>query len=48
VVLRDACNFDGLTDVYTSWHMGRCAEHTVAKLNISRKEQDDYAKLSYE
>ncbi len=48
IVLRDACNFDGLTDVYSSWHMGKCAENMVSKLKIGRKEQDEYAKLSYE
>lgn len=24
--LTDTCNHDGLTDAYTGWHMGRCAE----------------------
>jgi acetyl-CoA C-acetyltransferase len=48
IVLRDSCNFDALTDVYTSWHMGKCAENMVGKMNISRVAQDDYAKLSYE
>ena len=48
VVLRDSCNFDALTDVYSSWHMGKCAENTAQKMKIERKEQDDYAKLSFE
>jgi acetyl-CoA C-acetyltransferase len=48
IVLRDSCNFDALTDVYTSWHMGKCAENMVGKMNISRVAQDDYAKLSFE
>jgi len=47
IVLKDGLNFDGLTDVYSSWHMGKCAENMAAKMNISRKEQDDYALLSY-
>jgi hypothetical protein len=34
--------------VYTSWHMGKCAENTATKMKIERKEQDDYAKLSFE
>ena len=29
VVLRDSCNYDGLTDAYTTWHMGKCAENTA-------------------
>ena len=24
--LTDTCNHDGLTDAYTGWHMGKCAE----------------------
>ena len=26
IKLTDSCNHDGLTDAYTGWHMGRCAE----------------------
>ena len=26
VSLTDTCNHDGLTDAYTGWHMGKCAE----------------------
>ena len=26
--LTDTCNHDGLTDAYTGWHMGKCAEVT--------------------
>ena len=46
VKLKDACHFDALTDSFTSWHMGQCAEKTAQDLEISRAEQDDYAKLS--
>eukprot|EP00093_Oithona_nana_P006047 06047.XXX_226633_225544_1 [CDS] Oithona nana genome sequencing. len=46
VKLRDACHFDALTDARSAWHMGQCAEKTAGDLKISRKEQDDYARLS--
>ena len=26
IKLTDTCNHDGLTDAYTGWHMGKCAE----------------------
>ena len=26
IKLKDSCNFDGLTDAYSGWHMGKCAE----------------------
>jgi len=45
--LLDSCNHDGLTDAYTLWHMGRCAENTAEKLGFSKSEQDDYGELSY-
>ncbi len=47
VVLKDSCNFDALTDVYTSWHMGKCAESTAVNMNFDRKSQEDYALLSH-
>ncbi|XP_066999500.1 acetyl-CoA acetyltransferase, mitochondrial isoform X2 [Anabrus simplex] len=47
VNLLDGIVFDGLTDVYNCIHMGNCAENTAKNLNISRKEQDDYAIGSY-
>uniref|UniRef100_A0A2A4JWV9 acetyl-CoA C-acetyltransferase n=2 Tax=Heliothis virescens TaxID=7102 RepID=A0A2A4JWV9_HELVI len=47
VQLNDGILYDGLTDVYNKIHMGNCAENTAKKLNISRKEQDDYAISSY-
>ena len=46
--LTDGCNHDALTDAYTNWHMGDCAENTVKKMGISREDQDRYAKMSYE
>ncbi|XP_013173336.1 PREDICTED: acetyl-CoA acetyltransferase, mitochondrial isoform X1 [Papilio xuthus] len=45
--LVDGIVFDGLTDVYNKFHMGNCAENTAKKLEISRKDQDDYAISSY-
>ncbi|KIW07502.1 uncharacterized protein PV09_01467 [Verruconis gallopava] len=45
--LNDGLIVDGLWDVYNKIHMGSCAENTVKKYNISRKEQDDYAIESY-
>lgn len=47
VNLIDGIVFDGLWDVYNKFHMGNCAENTAKKLNISRKDQDDYAISSY-
>ncbi|MCX7836106.1 MAG: acetyl-CoA C-acyltransferase [bacterium] len=38
---------DGLWDVYNDKHMGNCAETCAAKYNITREQQDEYAKLSY-
>jgi len=34
-------------DVYNKIHMGNCAENTAKNLNISRKDQDEYAIQSY-
>ena len=48
MALTDGCNHDALTDAYTNWHMGDCAENTVKKMRISREDQDRYAKMSYE
>ncbi|KAL3277130.1 hypothetical protein HHI36_012484 [Cryptolaemus montrouzieri] len=47
VNLLDGILLDGLTDVYNNCHMGNCAENVAKKLNLSRKDQDDYAVLSY-
>ena len=46
--LLDACHHDGLTDAYTSWHMGKCAEKTAGDMAIGRHQQDDYARESLE
>ena len=46
-IIEDAIVKDGLWDVYNNIHMGGCAESTAAKFDISRLEQDDYAKRSY-
>lgn len=45
--LNDGLIVDGLWDVYNKIHMGNCAENTVKKYEISRKEQDDFAIESY-
>jgi len=45
--LTDTCNYDGLTDAGSGWHMGKCAENTATKLGIGRKEQDDLGIESY-
>ncbi|MDK9698864.1 MAG: thiolase family protein [bacterium] len=38
---------DGLWDVYHDKHMGNCAETCAAKYSITREQQDEFAKLSY-
>lgn len=45
--LTDSCNYDGLTDAGSGWHMGKCAENTANKLGIGRAEQDDLGIESY-
>jgi len=45
--LTDTCNHDGLTDVGSGWHMGKCAENTASKLKIGRAEQDEVGMESY-
>ena len=45
--LKDACDYDALTDPYSGWHMGDCAENMVKKMAINRQDQDEYAQLSY-
>jgi acetyl-CoA C-acetyltransferase len=45
--MQDGLIADGLWDVYNQIHMGNCAEKTARDHNISRKEQDDYAILTY-
>jgi acetyl-CoA C-acetyltransferase len=46
-VVIDGLVKDGLTDVYHNNHMGNSAELCAKELNISRKEQDDFAIQSY-
>jgi acetyl-CoA C-acetyltransferase len=38
---------DGLWDIYNNQHMGMCGEACATKYNLSRKDQDDFAILSY-
>lgn len=38
---------DGLWDVYNDYHMGNAAELCAKECNISREEQDEFAKMSY-
>lgn len=45
--LIDGIIHDGLWDVYSNQHMGMCAEKCAIDYNISREEQDIYAKESY-
>ncbi|CAF1295745.1 unnamed protein product [Rotaria sp. Silwood1] len=46
--LEDGIAKDGLTDAYDRIPMGLCAEKTAKKENISRADQDAFAKKSYE
>ncbi len=46
-ILTDGMIKDGLWDVYNDFHMGNAAELCSREMNISRKEQDDYATESY-
>jgi len=45
--LVDSMIKDGLWDVYNDFHMGSAAELCAKKFAISRKEQDEFAALSY-
>ena len=45
--LIDGMVKDGLTDVYSSVHMGLCAEKCAKEMNLSREEQDNFAVESY-
>jgi acetyl-CoA C-acetyltransferase len=38
---------DGLWDVYGQVHMGNCAELCAREKNVTRQDQDDFAKESY-
>lgn len=46
--LMDGILLDGLTDAYDKIHMGMCAENTCKKHGITREQQDDFAKSSYQ
>ena len=45
--LIDTMLQDGLTDSFSGEHMGKLTEKVIDKYNLTRKELDDYAKLSY-
>ncbi len=45
--LIDGLLKDGLTDAYSSLHMGKTTELCVSKYKISREQQDEYALQSY-
>jgi acetyl-CoA C-acetyltransferase len=45
--LLDGLLIDGLVDPTYGIHMGECGEEISSKYSISRKEQDEYAMLSY-
>jgi acetyl-CoA C-acetyltransferase len=46
--LVDGIINDGLTDVYSNELMGSCAELCAAEYGITREDQDDFARTSYE
>ncbi len=48
VEFKDMLIHDGLWDPYSQCHMGTIGEACASKMNITREEQDNYAKLSYE
>lgn len=48
VKMQDGMVLDGLTDVYNKVHMGVCAEKCAAEYGISREDQDNFAKESYQ
>ena len=39
---------DGLWDIYNNQHMGMCGEACADKFGITRKDQDDFAIMSYQ
>ena len=46
--LVDGMIKDGLWDVYNDFHMGNAAEICARDCTVSREDQDEYAKLSYQ
>lgn len=47
IELLDSILCDGLTDYTNNKHMGEITENICSIYNISRSEQDDYTKMSY-
>jgi len=45
--VKDSCDYDGLTDAYSGWHMGRCAENTAQNMKVNKQDQDEYGALSH-
>jgi acetyl-coA acetyltransferase, mitochondrial len=45
--LKDGILLDGLTDSFNNKHMGECAELIAKRYNLSREDQDKFAKRSY-
>lgn len=46
--LVDAISHDGLTDVFNKISMGLCAEKTANDFKVTREDQDNYCKTSYQ
>ena len=44
----DALTYDGLTDAHFHISMGLCAEKTAKENKITREDQDNYCKMSYQ
>ena len=45
--MKDSMQWDGLWDVYSNRAMGNCAEECTKKYDMSRQEQDAFAKESF-
>ena len=45
--MKDSMQWDGLWDVYTNRAMGNCAEECTKKYEMTREEQDAFAKESF-
>jgi acetyl-CoA C-acetyltransferase len=45
--MKDSMQWDGLWDVYSNRAMGNCAEECTKKYNMSREQQDAFAKESF-
>lgn len=48
ITMTDSMVHDGLWDPYNRYHMGNAAELCVREYKVSRAEQDEFAKNSYE